>query len=383
MSEAKLVQIHWFRAIFLVVYQLLLLSSLPFYFYYFTPKLSVVVSTIVLLYATGLSITMGYHRLYSHRTYRVHPSIEWILLFFGTMALEGSALRWSYDHRMHHARVDTDDDPYSIKRGFWHAHFFWLFEKRPAIEPKVVPDLMKNPLVMFQDKYYDGLAISTNLTAFVVLGFILGDFLGSFILITWTRIFLLHHFTWFINSLAHWWGEKPFNKELSAVDNYFIALLTFGEGYHNYHHTFANDYRNGICWFHFDPSKWLIWSLHKMGLAYGLKQVDPYTIKRKMVIEDRNELMDQIKEYWHAKKEELEREVNEISEQLIKKINDFGQLKERYAQLKKEQVEPIMIKEFRGQIRELSRSLKADWAEWTKLCDQIMNQSNQVEVNAT
>src|SRR5206468_2641426 len=143
-------------------------------------------------------------------------------------------------------------------------------------DPKVVPDLMKNRLVMFQDRFIGTWMILSNAIAFLLVGWLLNDFLGAFVISLWTRLFTLHHFTWFINSLAHTWGDKPFSQEQSAVDNYIISLLTFGEGYHNYHHTFANDYRNGIRWYHFDPTKWLIWSLHKLGLAFDLKRMNSF-----------------------------------------------------------------------------------------------------------
>ena len=115
--------------IFLITYQTLLALSLPVYFYFTTPSLGIVFSSIVLLYLTGLSITGGYHRYYAHRSYRAGSFVEAVLLFFGSMTAQGSALRWSFDHRTHHAHVDTDQDPYSIKKGFWYAHCLWLLEK--------------------------------------------------------------------------------------------------------------------------------------------------------------------------------------------------------------------------------------------------------------
>ena len=203
------------------------------------------------------------------------------------MSCQGSVLRWAFDHRNHHAFVDTDDDPYSIKKGFWYAHFLWLMVNPKPIEPKTVPDLMRNKMVAFQHRYYPYLMVLSNALVFLFCGWMLNDFWGAFFLVTWMRIFLLHHFTWFINSLAHTWGDKPFCQEQSAVNNFIISLLTFGEGYHNFHHTFANDYRNGIRWYHFDPTKWMIWTLAKLRLASDLKRMDAYTIKKRMVIEEK------------------------------------------------------------------------------------------------
>ena len=364
---------NWGPAIFLITFQVILLISLPIYFYYTLPSLAMIAISVGLLYLTGLSITAGYHRLYSHRTYRTNSYVESVILFFGAMAGQGSALRWSFEHRLHHAHVDTDDDPYTIKKGFWYAHFLWILEEPRKIQERVVSDLIKNKLVMFQDRYYPYLMVLTNMIVFFVVGVLLNDYLGAFFIAVMTRMFFLYHFTWFINSLAHTWGDKPFSQEQSAVDNYILSLLTFGEGYHNYHHTFSNDYRNGIRWFHFDPTKWLIWTLNKLGLAHGLKRMSAYTIKKKMVLEHKSLLIDQIKEYWDIKTDELEKQVNEISARILEKITYFSQLKERYSQMKSESHCVDVLKELRTELKLLKKSLKNDWREWSELSHNILD----------
>ena len=364
--------------IFLITYQLFLFISLPFYFYYTPPSWGMVLVSFVLLYLAGLSITAGYHRLYSHRTYKANPWVEGAILFFGSVAVQSSALRWSFDHRLHHALVDTDNDPYSINKGFWYAHFMWMMEKPPPIEQKVVADLMRNKMVMFQHNHIGKLMLGCNLLVFFIVGYAFNDYIGAFFLAFLTRMFLLHHFTWFINSLAHTWGAKPFSREQSAVDNYILCLLTFGEGYHNYHHTFANDYRNGVRWYHFDPTKWLIWTLSKLGLVTDLKYMSAYAIKKKMVIEHKNLLMDQIKAYWNVKAEELEKQVNEISERILVKINDFSQLTEQYRQLREERSSKDALEVQRSEIKALKRSLRDDWREWRALSNSIMKRKSVV-----
>lgn len=366
--------INWGPVAFLTIYQVLLLMSLPFYFYYFSLHASTVIISIVLLFATGISITGGYHRLYSHRTYRTNRFVEAIILFFGTMAAQGSALRWSYDHRLHHAYVDTDDDPYSIKKGFWYAHCLWIWYKPNPIDPKVVPDLMKNKLVMFQHNYYKPLMLLTNVLVFIILAPLLGDYAGVFFLAVWTRMFLLHHFTWFINSLAHTWGDKPFSIEQTAVNNFVISLLTFGEGYHNYHHTFANDYRNGVRWYQYDPTKWLIWILNKFGLASDLKRMSKVAINKKLVLEHKNLLIEKMTSYCSTKKDELEKQVNEISNRIVEKINEFGQLKERYRQAKSMNLTKDTVKAIKREIKTLKKSMRQDWREWSKLSYTILYQ---------
>lgn len=361
------------RYLFLIVYQILLLIGLPFYFHYATIHTGTVIASVVLLFLTGLGITGGYHRFYSHRTFRANWFVEWLVFFFGSMAGQSSILRWSFDHRLHHAHVDTDDDPYSIKKGFWYAHFGWIADEPRPIDPKVVPDLLKNKLVMFQERHIGLCMLITNAIAFVTVGALFGDYLGAFVLALWLRLFTLHHVTWFINSLAHTWGDRPFSQEQSAVNNYILSLLTFGEGYHNYHHTFANDYRNGVRWYHYDPTKWLIWTLNKLGLAHDLKKMSPYAIKRKMVLEHRNLLIEQITSYWQGKREDLEQKVQEVSARLVEKISNFGQLKERYYQMKQAaNIPDDMLKSLRQEMKALKKSMRADLKEWSQLSDFIL-----------
>ncbi|WP_042282671.1 acyl-CoA desaturase [Candidatus Protochlamydia sp. R18] len=368
----KIKEFNWGPTLFLTIYQTLLILSLPFYFYFTPPSLGMIGVSIILLYLTGLSITAGYHRFYSHRSYRTNSFVEILLLFFGSMAGQGSALRWSFDHRLHHTHVDTDCDPYSIKKGFWYAHCLWILEKPKKIEAKVVPDLIKNRLVQFQHKYDFLCMLISNGIAFLVVGWFLDDYMGAFFLACWTRLFLLHHFTWFINSLAHTWGDRPFCQEQSAVNNYILALLTFGEGYHNYHHTFCNDYRNGIRWFHFDPTKWLIWTLSKCGLTKELKRMDSYTIQKRMVLERKRLLLGRVCNLWYVKKDELEKLVRELAEKLVVEFAEFNQLRVNYRLARKEGREPDQLKVFKQKLSILRKNLKSNWRLWKQLSRHIL-----------
>jgi stearoyl-CoA desaturase (Delta-9 desaturase) len=368
-------QINWGPVLFLSLYQTLLLVTLPFYFYFCPLKLSMILASIVLLYLTGLSITGGYHRLYSHRTYKANPVVETLLLFFGAMSCQGSALRWSMDHRIHHAHVDTDNDPYSINKGFWYAHMLWIIEKPREIDPKVVPDLFRNKMVMFQHNFYRLLMFGSNALAFFGVGFLLNDYWGALFLAVGLRMFLLHHFTWFINSLAHTWGDKPFCQEQSAVDNYILSILTFGEGYHNYHHTFANDYRNGIRWFHFDPTKWLIWTLSKLGLVHGLKRMDACSIEKRMVIERKNLLSSHLSKIWDTKKDEVEKYLNEVTERILSALADLNRLKEQYQEIKRS-AQRDLTKELKSELKRLQKSIKEDWRQLTQISHQILAQKS-------
>ncbi|HSQ69206.1 MAG TPA: fatty acid desaturase [Steroidobacteraceae bacterium] len=236
-----------------------------------------------LMMATGLSITAGYHRLWAHRAYQAHWTVRLFFMVFGAMALQNSILIWASQHRTHHRFVDdVDRDPYSAKRGFWFSHIGWILRNYPSGENDFsnARDLERDPLVMFQHRYYVPFAVSLNFGIPLLLGWALGELWGVFLLAGLLRLVLNHHFTFFINSLAHAWGRQPYTDENTARDNGVLAFLTYGEGYHNFHHLFQNDYRNGVRWWQFDPTKWLIATLSALGLADNLKRVPDLWIQR-------------------------------------------------------------------------------------------------------
>lgn len=229
---------------------------------------------IVLYLITGLGITVGYHRLISHRSFECKPWVKGCLLVAGGWALENSALRWCSDHIRHHARCDGQEDPYNAKKGFWYSHCGWLFIKSPYRDEKYEKQLRKDPLIMWQHRYYIPVVLSGLALPFIV-GFFYGGWmsgLSCFILAGVGRTFFVLNSTFCINSICHMWGEQPHGTGDSSRDSWWISLITFGEGYHNYHHMFLRDYRNGAEWYHFDPSKWLIFTLSKMRLAHNLQR---------------------------------------------------------------------------------------------------------------
>ncbi|MFW5453454.1 acyl-CoA desaturase [Thioalkalivibrio sulfidiphilus] len=229
----------------------------------------------------SMSITAGYHRLWAHRSYEAHPVIRVALALWGAMTLQNSILIWASGHRTHHRHVDDNErDPYSAGRGFWFSHIGWMLHDHPSGQADFsnAPDLLRDPIVMWQHRYYLPIALGMNLIPPVLLGLVFGNVLEMLLLAGFLRLVLAHHFTFFINSLAHVWGKRPYTEENSARDNGFLALLTFGEGYHNYHHLFQYDYRNGIRWWQFDPTKWLIATLGWLGLASNLKRASNFKI---------------------------------------------------------------------------------------------------------
>jgi stearoyl-CoA desaturase (delta-9 desaturase) len=362
----------WVTAGFLIGYHVALLIGLPFYFYYSPPGLPLIVITVALLVLTEIGIGAAYHRFYAHRCYTLSKPAEAVLLFLATLATQGSALEWSYDHRMHHSFSDTDDDPYPITKGFWYAHILWLFHERKPIDAKRVPDLLANRLVMFQHQYAGKLSMLSNFLMFLLVGWMVGDFLGAFVLVWWTRLLLSHHLTWFVNSLCHCWGEQTYSKEHSAVDNYVLAVLTVGEGYHNFHHTFPNDYRNGVHWYHIDPTKWTVWCLSKLGLAQNLRRTNSVRIKKRLLAEDRKLVLEQLQERLRAGRSEIEQRVEALAESIQDKLGRQGALLERIRSVKKAGGDRKEARPIRKEMREVRRDLRRDWKAWHRLCYSVL-----------
>ncbi len=238
------------------------------------------------LYLNGLSITGGYHRLWAHKAYEASPALKWFFAFWGAGALQNSILIWASDHRRHHRHVDDNDkDPYSAGRGLWFSHMGWMLRHYNTNEPDFsnARDLQRDPVVRWQDKHYLALTIFMNLGLPLLLGIWHGEIIGTVLLVGLLRLVVNHHVTFFINSLAHYWGRRPYTDTNSARDNGFLAFLTYGEGYHNFHHVFQSDYRNGIRWWQWDPTKWMIALCHRLRLARNLNRVSDFKIQRALL----------------------------------------------------------------------------------------------------
>lgn len=235
--------------------------------------------------ATGFGITLGYHRLFSHVTFKAKWPVRLGVVLFGAAAFEHSALDWSADHRIHHRYVDQEKDPYDISKGFFHAHIGWLLMNVPnKRRADNVKDLEADPLLRWQHRYIHWIGTSVGFVLPTILGGLYGycvtgtpgmTALACFLIAGILRVVAVQHGTFCINSLCHMIGSQPYSTKHSARDSAFVALVTFGEGYHNYHHEYSYDYRNGVRWYQFDPTKWMIWSLSKLGLASGLRRAPP------------------------------------------------------------------------------------------------------------
>ncbi len=260
----------------MVLFGLIVLATiigLPVYVYFYDFSWVDWTMFVVLYMITGLGITVGYHRLITHRSFKCPNWVKAAFLIAGGMALENSALRWAGDHIRHHARCDQKEDPYNATLGFWHSHCGWIFWKDPNRDPKYATRLLQDPLIMWQNQHYLPIVLSGLALPFVV-GLVYNGWIGGigcFLLAGLARAFFVLNSTFFINSICHIWGDQPHGTSDSSRDSWWISLVTFGEGYHNYHHMYQSDYRNGVRWYNFDPSKWLIWTLSKFGLAYDLR----------------------------------------------------------------------------------------------------------------
>lgn len=228
-------------------------------------------------------ISAGYHRLWAHRAYSAHPILQVALAIGGASAGQGSIRTWCRDHRAHHRYVDTNRDPYSISKGFFYAHYGWvIFRRQPETIGRVdIQDLTGDALVTWQRQHYLTLLFFTvYIMPTAICGFLFGDFAGGFIYASCLRAFAIQQATFCVNSLAHWIGDKPYSDRHSSRNNLIVALITWGEGYHNFHHEFPTDYRNGYRWMHWDPTKWLIWLCATVNLAFDLKRFPSNEIKK-------------------------------------------------------------------------------------------------------
>jgi stearoyl-CoA desaturase (delta-9 desaturase) len=298
-------RVEWVTSSFLIITAILTFTAVPAYFYFFGWDWFLFAVFLFYYPATGMSITVGYHRLFSHKAFKASWPVKLFVLLFGAAAFENSALWWSSEHRKHHKHVDTDDDPYDISKGFFWAHMGWLmFKLKPDSPINNVQDLKRDRLVVWQDKWVHGIAFFMSFILPSLIGYVyavttnnlspLAGALGGFLIPGVARVVMVQHATFCINSLCHMIGSRPYSTSHSARDSWIAAIFTMGEGYHNYHHEFQWDYRNGVKPWQLDPSKWIIWFLSKFGLTGDLKRVPNERILLAETRETKRQLSDQI-----------------------------------------------------------------------------------------
>jgi len=259
-------RIYWENILVLVLTHLLGLAGVAYaafvHFSWWTVGLA-----FLWLILCGLSTTGGYHRLFAHRTYHAARSVRLFYLLFGAASGQGSALRWSADHRVHHAHTDEDQDPHNIRKGFWWAHLGWLLYRGRPLDEGTVRDLAADAHVRFQHRWYLPLAAFFGFVLPGLIALAWSDAIGAVLLAGFLRLSLQYQATFCVNSVAHSVGRRPYSRETSARDSFLAAILTMGEGYHNFHHRFPGDYRNGAKPGQFDPTKWWIWLVSRIGLV--------------------------------------------------------------------------------------------------------------------
>lgn len=316
-------------------------------------------------FATGMSITGGYHRLFAHKSYEANWWVRLLLLLFGAGAFQNSAKKWCGDHRVHHRYVDQDTDPYSINKGFWYAHLFWMFEKSDLRESKLGKmysrDLVKDPMIAWQDKHYILIAVFMGIILPTLIGAAMGSWVGGLFFGGLLRMVIVHHFTFFINSLAHYWGSRPYTDTNTARDNGFVALFTYGEGYHNFHHIFHADYRNGVRWYHYDPTKWMIRFMSYFNWAQNLRRTPDYEI-----FKARMEMLEKYKQSNTTYMERYEHLLGTLKSKADEAHVRLNQLIAEYNRLRSEMA-TTQLKSMRTQIDNAKREVRYLQKQW-RLC---------------
>ena len=249
----------------------------------------------LMYFITTIGVTIGYHRLFTHSSFKTSRCMTGILAAFGSMAVEGPVLQWVADHRRHHQCSDEDGDPHSphlhgdgvleTLRGMWHAHVGWMLSPRPKKSMRYVGDLRKDKLVRKMSKLFP---------LWVLVGLALPSLLGGLITMTWmgaflgflwgglVRIFFVHHVTWSINSVCHIWGAQPFSTNDHSKNNPIMGIFAMGEGWHNNHHAFQSSARHGLRWWQIDVSYLIIWTMSKVGLVYDVRVPSKERIQAKL-----------------------------------------------------------------------------------------------------
>ncbi len=254
------------------------------------------IAIFLVLYAwTGFGITAGFHRLFTHRSFECTPRVRAAFAIAGSMAIQGPVIRWVADHRRHHAFSDKEGDPHSphlmqargisgALKELWHAHIGWFFAKEKTRIKKFAPDLLADVQVTRIDKrYFTWLFLSP----FVAGGLLTQSFRGALTGLLWggfARIFFVHHVTWSINSICHFFGKKPYETHDESMNNVWLAIPSLGESWHNNHHAFPTAAVHGMGRYQVDLSGMLIGSLEKMGLVWNVKRPSEAQIEKRRVV---------------------------------------------------------------------------------------------------
>jgi len=254
-----------------------------------------IILTIVGYYVCNITVGIGLHRLWSHNSYKTNKFVEGVLTFLSAGTLQGPVIAWASDHHNHHTFTDTDKDPHSPLKyknkvlGFLWAHIGWMIikeESAKTISKTTLVKLGRNKLLMWQLKYYWQIAIFMNIVPPMLIGYLIGgDMKSAYAGLLFIAIgrAIQQEMTFCINSWTHFVGDQKYTSG-TARDSWGISILLLGENWHNFHHAFPSDYRNGHQWYHFDVHKWIIFLMSKVGLAWDLQLTSEERISARMTL---------------------------------------------------------------------------------------------------
>ena len=259
--------INWNTTIFLVIFHLGAIAAL------FTFSWPALIVALTLWWVSGsLGIGIGFHRLLTHRGFKTPKFVEYFLTFCGTLALQGGPIYWITTHRLHHMYTDVPGDPHSPRDGAWWSHIGWMMKGTAQTHDeetrrRYAPDLMNDRFHTFMNKVW---WVPIIISAVLLLAF------GGWPMLLWCvflRVTLQFHFTWLVNSATHMWGSRRYATRDDSTNNWWVALLTFGEGWHNNHHAHPRAARHGVAWYEVDTNWWTIRTMQTLGLAKSVKLI--------------------------------------------------------------------------------------------------------------
>lgn len=252
----------------------------------------------VMYAGTAVGITVGFHRLLTHRAFQTHAWVRYTLAVLGSMAVQGPVIDWVADHRKHHTFTDEDGDPHSphagagagvggMARGLWHAHTGWLFSTHgQASSKRFAPDLLEDRGMRRINRAFPLIALYSLAIPFLLgLGLSGGSLAAAASALVWgglVRIFFVHHITWSINSICHFFGSRRFELEDQSTNVFWLALPSLGEAWHHNHHAFPRSAFHGLRWWELDPSGWVILGMAKVKLAWDVVRVTPEREREKL-----------------------------------------------------------------------------------------------------
>ena len=255
-----------------------------------------VLITVVMYWLTGHGITVGFHRLFTHKSFKPNRAVKIVLAVAGSMAIQGPVVRWVADHRKHHKFSDRDGDPHSpwrygtsiraLTKGFLHAHMMWLFDPEQTPQRKYAPDLMKDRDIVRISRQFPFWVVVSLLAPAVAGGLLTWSWQGAVTAFFWgslVRVSLLHHVTWSINSICHTLGDRPFVSRDKSANVWWLAIPSMGESWHNLHHADPTCARHGVLRGQLDTSARVIWAMEKIGWVHDVRWPVKERIAAKLV----------------------------------------------------------------------------------------------------